>query len=434
MTAAAATAARLRRRPTARPSEAAAGGSILTLATIASGVLTYAFLILAARSLGTEGYGAIGVLWAAMFVAAIVAFRPLEQTTSQAIARRLAVGADARGVVKTMFGAAVVVSIAVVIVLALAWRTLSHRLFDSDTALMVALVAGVLAYGASYLVRGILGGSRWFGGYAIVLLADGGVRLAVAVPLVFVASRGIAAAAIVAAGAAGALTPLLLGRHRLPAALRGNGNRAEAPFPLRSAASFAAPATVIAAADQMLVNGAPLLVALGGAPRATVGVVFAATMLVRAPVYVFQGFAASLLPNLTHLAKTHGRRRLRHAIARTAGSLFLIGVALCAGAGAVGPTLMRTVYGSTYEASAAALVLLAAGVACYLAAGTFSQALLALNSVVLAAGCWSVAVIAFVGSYVVLPGSPLLRSSAALAIASLTAALALGTTLVRRTA
>jgi len=95
---------------------------------------------------------------------------------------------------------------------------------------------------------------------------------------------------------------------------------------------------------------------------------------------------------------------------------------------------MRTVYGSTYEASAAALVLLAASVACYLAAGTFSQALLALNSVVLAAGCWSVAVIAFVGSYVVLPGSPLLRSSAALAIASLTAALALGTTLVRRTA
>jgi hypothetical protein len=32
--------------------------------------------------------------------------------------------------------------------------------------------------------------------------------------------------------------------------------------------------------------------------------VFAATMIVRAPVYVFQGLAASLLANLTHLNAT----------------------------------------------------------------------------------------------------------------------------------
>jgi O-antigen/teichoic acid export membrane protein len=434
MTAVAATAAILRRRQTAPTSETAAGGSILTLATIASGVLTYGFLILAARSLGTESYGAVGVLWAAMFVTAIIAYRPLEQTTAQAIAQRLAAGADARVVVRTMVGAAATVSAGVAIGFALGWHALSHRLFGSDTMLMVALLAGVLAYGASYLVRGILGGIRWFGGYAIVLLADGGVRLAVAVPLVVVASRGVAAAAVVAAGLAGAITPLLLGRRTLPTALRGDGRDANASFPLRSAASFAAPATVIAAADQMLVNGAPLLVAAGGAPRATVGVVFAATMLVRAPVYVFQGFAASLLPNLTHLAKTNGRRRLRHAIVRTAGALFLVGVGLSAVAGVAGPTLMRTVYGSTFDAPATALVLLAAGVACYLAAGAFSQALLALQSVVLAATCWSVAVVMFLASYVVLPGAPLLRSSAALAIASLTAALALGTALVVRTA
>jgi O-antigen/teichoic acid export membrane protein len=434
VTTAAVTAAVLRRRQAERTPTASVGGSLLTVATIASGVLTYGFLVIAARTLGTAGYGAVGVLWAAMFVTAIVAFRPLEQTTSQAIAQRLAAGEDARVVVRTMTGVAAAVSVGVVIVFAVGWNTLSHRLFGSDTVLMVALVAGVLAYGASYLVRGILGGIRWFGGYAIVLLADGGVRLAVAVPLVAVASRGIAAVAIVAAGVAGAVTPLLLGRRRLPTALRGDGGNGNASFPLRSAASFAAPATVIAAADQMLVNGAPLLVAAGGAPRATVGVVFAATMLVRAPVYVFQGFAASLLPNLTHLARAHGRRRLRHAIVRTAGALFLVGVGLSAVAGVAGPTLMRTVYGSTFDAPATALVLLAAGVACYLAAGAFSQALLALQSVVLAAACWSVAVVMFLTSYVVLPGAPLLRSSAALAIASLTAALALGTALVVRTA
>ena len=56
----------------------------------------------------------------------------------------------------------------------------------------------------------------------------------------------------------------------------------------------------------MLVNGGPLLVAGEAGRHATTaaGLVFAATMIVRAPVYVFQGLAASLLANLTHLNAT----------------------------------------------------------------------------------------------------------------------------------
>jgi O-antigen/teichoic acid export membrane protein len=430
--AAAAPAAVLRGRHRTRLFESAGGGPLLTLATVASGVLTYAFLILAARALGREQYGAIGVLWAAMFVTAIVAFRPLEQTASQGIARRLAAGGDARSVVRTMAALAVAVAVVLGIGFAAAWHPLADRLFGSDPVLMAGLVAGVFAYGASYLVRGVLGGVRWFGGYAIVLLSDGAIRLAVAIPLIVFASRTIATAAVVAAGVGGAVVPLLVGRRRLRRELRGREEASSTSFPLRRAASFAAPATLIAAADQILVNGGPLLVAAGGAPRATVGVVFAATMLVRAPVYVFQGFAASLLPNLTHLAREHGRRRLRVAILRTASILFLVGTALTAAAGIAGPATMRIVYGSTFAAPAAALVLLAAGVACYLAAGAFSQALLALEHAVAAAACWSAAVLSFGASYFLLPGTPLLRSSAALAIASLIAALGLGATLLRR--
>jgi O-antigen/teichoic acid export membrane protein len=417
--AAAAPAAVLRGRHRTRLFESAGGGPLLTLATVASGVLTYAFLILAARALGREQYGAIGVLWAAMFVTAIVAFRPLEQTASQGIARRLAAGGDARSVVRTMAALAVAVAVVLGIGFAAAWHPLADRLFGSDPVLMAGLVAGVFAYGASYLVRGVLGGVR-------------AIRLAVAIPLIVFASRTIATAAVVAAGVGGAVVPLLVGRRRLRRELRGREEASSTSFPLRRAASFAAPATLIAAADQILVNGGPLLVAAGGAPRATVGVVFAATMLVRAPVYVFQGFAASLLPNLTHLAREHGRRRLRVAILRTASILFLVGTALTAAAGIAGPATMRIVYGSTFAAPAAALVLLAAGVACYLAAGAFSQALLALEHAVAAAACWSAAVLSFGASYFLLPGTPLLRSSAALAIASLIAALGLGATLLRR--
>jgi O-antigen/teichoic acid export membrane protein len=407
----------------------ASGAPLLTLATIASGVLTYGFLILAARSLGTAAYGQIGVLWAAMFLIAIVAFRPLEQTTSQAIAQRAAAGTEVRSVVRTMTAVAACAAVALSLAFALAWQPIADRLFHSNQVLMAALVIGVLSYGLSYLVRGVLGGLRWFGGYAVVLLADGGFRMLVALPLFLVGSRAVAAAAVAAAGLGGAIAPVVLGRRRLQTGLRTGEPGA---FGAGNAVRFAAPATVIAGADQLLVNGAPLLVAVSGGSSTAVGLVFAATMLVRAPVYVFQGFAASLLPNLTHLAQVEGRTQLRRAVVRTAGVLFACGVVFTTVAAAGGPAAMRAVYGASFAAPAASLALLAAGVACYLAAGTFSQALLALELGVTGAVCWSAACVAFVGSYTVLPGSPLGRASASLAIGSLAAAVTLGVSLARR--
>jgi len=404
------------RRRDRRTIGAASGASLLTLATVASGAFTYAFLVLAARSLGKEAYGQVGVLWAAMFLVAILAFRPLEQTTSQAIAHRLAGGVEARSVLRSMSLVSLAVAAALGVGFAVTWPVISRELFASSNALTAAFVVGVLAYGVSYVVRGVLGGARWFTGYAVVLLADGAIRLLVAAPLLLVSSKEVAAAAVAAAGIGGAVAPLLAGRRRLRGSLAGG---AATPYRARRAASFAGPAAIVAGADQLLVNGAPLLVvAVGTHDRGAVGLVFAATMLVRAPVYVFQGFAASLLPNLTHLVAVAGRAELRRAVLRTAVVLFAIGIAFIAFAGLAGPAAMRAVYGASFDASPVSLALLAAGVACYLAAGTFSQALLG--------------AVSFVGSFALLPGEPLLRASAALAVASLVAAVALGAALVAR--
>jgi O-antigen/teichoic acid export membrane protein len=409
---------------------AASGAPLLTLATVASGVLTYAFLVLAARSLGKEAYGQVGVLWAAMFLVAILVFRPLEQTTSQAIAHRLAGGTEAKSVLRSMSLVSLVVAALLGVGFVIAWPLIARELFASSNTLTAAFVVGVLAYGVSYVVRGVLGGARWFSGYAVVLLADGGVRLLVAAPLLFVGSRDVAAAAVAAAGIGGAVAPLVAGRRRLRGSLHGT---AAPPYRARKAAAFAGPAALVAGADQLLVNGAPLLVvAIGTHDGAAVGLVFAATMLVRAPVYVFQGFAASLLPNLTHLVAVAGRAALRRAVLRTAVVLFAIGLGFVAFAAIVGPAAMRAVYGPTFDASPLSLALLAGGVACYLAAGTFSQALLALRHVGAAALGWTIGAVCFVGSFAVLSGEPLLRASAALAVASLVAAVGLGTALLAR--
>jgi O-antigen/teichoic acid export membrane protein len=408
-----------------------AGAWLLSAGMLASGVLTYAFHVLAARSLGPAAYGEIAVLWAAMFIAAIMIFRPLEQTMSRALADRRARGEEVATVLRSVLWISVAALAAVGVGAALFWGKLASALFGGDAAMTALLLAGIAAYGASYLVRGLLGGVRWFGGYSICLVTDAIARLAVAAPLVLVASRLTAAVAVVAAGVAGAIAPLVFGRKRL----RGMaGGAAAVPFHTRTALAFAAPATVIAAADQLLVNGAPLLVTLssGRGAGSSAGVVFAATMLVRAPVYVFQGLAASLLPNLTDLHARANGAEFRSAVVRTTTFLLGAGAVIVLGALALGPEAMHFLYGDGFAAGRIELALLGAGVGLYMAASTCSQALLAVDSARLAGAAWAGSATLFVAAYAVVPGGALERISVAFAVAALADLAALGVLLARR--
>jgi O-antigen/teichoic acid export membrane protein len=423
---AAAASARAPRRPVF------VGAWLLSAATVASGVLTYAFLILAARTLGPHAYGRIAALWGAIFIGAVVLFRPLEQTASRTISDRLARGFEVRTVLRALalVGTMAVTLTAAVIVVA--WGTITGRIFLGDGTLTALLLAGTVAYGISYIVRGVAGGLRWFAGYGLALAADSLARLVVALPLLIVASERLAGAAMVAAGLACAIVPLALGRGRVGTALL---SRAGPAFRVRSACAFAAPAAAIAAADQLLVNGAPLMVILDGGPAASrsAGVVFAATMLVRAPVYVFQGLAASILPNLTALVAVGDRSRFRGAVLRSSLLLLGIGSALVVAVAAAGPAAMHVLYGSGFGAGRLDLTLLAAGAACYLVAGTASQGLLAVARGGAAAAIWAAGAVGFVGLFTVLPGSELGRASLAFALAMTAVAAALAAELMRRT-
>jgi O-antigen/teichoic acid export membrane protein len=407
------------------------GAWLLSIAMVGSGVLTYVFLVLTARTLGARDYGRIGVLWGAMFIVAIVLFRPIEQTLSRTIADRRARGEEVRSVLRAAAAVALAIAAIGAIAVAIGWQAITSRLFGGDNLLMAMLVFGIAAYGFSYLVRGLAGGALWFDGYGINLLADGLSRLALGLPLVLVASRNVAAAAVVGAGLVGALVPLRLGRDRLrPLLEQGSGT----PFRLGSALRFAAPASTIAAADQMLVNGSPLLVMVGGRGDVSkvAGVVFAATMLVRAPVYVFQGLAAALLPNLTHLSATIGNERMRRDVFRVAVYLLAGGAVITGVAASIGPAVMHVLYGSDFSASRTVLALLGAGVGLYLPAATLSQALLALDSGRAAAWAWAASGGALILFYAVMPGSELMRVALSFAFAVLLLLISLAALLVRR--
>ncbi len=417
--------------PDAPRGEGLSGAWLLSAATLASGVLAYAFHILAARALGAEGYGRIAVLWGAMFLVAIVLFRPVEQTASRAIANRVARGWESRSVVVSATGVAVAaLAVATVVMLAL-WVPITDGLFDGDGTLTFLLVAGVAGYGVSYVARGLLGGARWFAGYGLNLIVDGAARLIVALPLVVVASTGLAGTAMVVAGLAGAAVPLWIGRRQLrPLLAQGGGER----FQASSTVAFAAPAAVIAGADQILVNSSPVLVVMAGGTAAAAGVVFAATMLVRIPVYVFQGVAASILPNLTRLYTTEDDAGFRAAVRRMVLILVAASAVMAAGAVLIGPPALRMVYGEDFDAGRLELGLLAVGVGFYLAASTMSQALLAQDRGKVAALAWGVAAALFIGGFFALEGSELMRIAVAFVGAMGVGAVMVGMALVRRPA
>ncbi len=198
------------------------GAWLLSGSMLLSGLLIYVFHVLAARALGPAAYGQIAVLWAAMFLAVIVLFRPIEQTLSRALADRLARGEEVATVLRsvTVLAAAIVALISAGAIAA--WNAIGDRLFLGDSAMTALLVAGVAGYGLAYVVRGVLAGVRWFNGYGASLVVDSFARLAIAVPLIFVASKLTAATAVVAAGAIGALIPLWVGRARVGGALHGS--------------------------------------------------------------------------------------------------------------------------------------------------------------------------------------------------------------------
>jgi O-antigen/teichoic acid export membrane protein len=407
------------------------GTWLLSGAMAGAGLLAYAFHILAARTLTTSEYGQVAAFWAALFIVVVVLFRPLEQTTARSIADRLARGEEGASVLRPVLLVYVCLLGVVVAGATLGWNVLTRELFDGSSFMTAMLVVGIAGYGVQYLARGVLGGLRRFRALSGIHLGDGIVRLALALVLVAVASKDVAAAALAAAGIGGAIVPLWRCRGDIAGLRRGESCER---FHLGSALRFAWPAAVIAGSDQILVNAAPLLVIAGGGPGAkqAAAVVFAATMLVRVPVFVFSGVAGSLLPNLARLNATADHQRFTTTVRRVCGIFAAATVGMTVLAGLAGPTVMKLLYGPDYLMSGRDLALLGFGAGCYLACGTISQALLALARATTAAVAWSFSAALFVIVETVSSGSDLHRVSLGIAAGMATNVLLLALTFAQR--
>jgi O-antigen/teichoic acid export membrane protein len=380
------------------------GAALLSALIGVTGLLTYAFHSLAAHALGRDDYGIVAVLWAAVFLIASVIYRPVEQLLSRTLAERraqgLPVGASLR-VAATIQGGLVVLFVAAAL---LARDPIQDELFNGNSTFYWCLVAAVSFYAASYFARGFLAGEQRFGLYGGLVLMESASRVVFAVLLIAGVINGPDAAAI---GIAAApllslfVVPWALGRHVARAAApQPRADSAEPEMTLAHGLGFAAAVLVIMVSEQAILNSGVLIVKAQTGDDALAALIFAVLMIARAPLQLFQAVSTTLLPHLTGLLVREGEGHggdFGRSVRMTVTACLAFGGATVIGVLAVGPAVMRLLFGPEFDYDRAGLAMVAAGMGLYLSATTVNQAVLAQGRARLAAACWATTAAFFVG-------------------------------------
>ncbi len=135
------------------------GAAVLSVGIGVTGLVTYTYFSLASHSLADDEYGRITLLWSAVFIVVSVLYRPVEQLLSRTIAEQSAHAHVLRVAATIQAGLGIAFVVA-----ALALREpIQDGLFDGSETLYWIFVGTVIAYAASYFVRGYLAGHHRFG-------------------------------------------------------------------------------------------------------------------------------------------------------------------------------------------------------------------------------------------------------------------------------
>lgn len=362
------------------------GAWLLSIGIGSTGVVTFSYFALASRALDDSDYGRIALLWAVLFSVVTVLYRPTEQLLSRDIA------AGRQGVIRPgliIQGTLVVLFLAAVLILR---DPIELGLFAGETALYWILVAGVIAYSASYFARGWLAGHKHFGIYGglVFLEASSRALFALAAAVGVTSGQDAVAIGIVAAPLVSlVIVPLAFLRRAARRSITG-GNR------FGPGGRFAAAGIAIMLAEQALLNGA-VVTAHWTSGEVSAGFVFNSFLVVRAPLQMFQAIQGSLLP---HLAALHvdgaGQEEFRRAVRLTVLMIAALAIALSVSLALIGPWGMDVLFESAYSYGRGGLVLIALGLGAHLTSLTVNQAAFARDRAAPAAVAWVLSASAFV--------------------------------------
>ena len=381
--------------------------SFLAVGVGLTGVITYAYFLIASHVLSTDDYGQIAVLWSAVFITISTLYRPVEQLLSRHISERLvnreSIGQPMRVAATIQVGLALIFA-----VVALALRgPIQDTLLEGNEPLYWVFFGAVLFYAASYFARGYLAGQRQFGPFTALILSESVFRtsFAVLVAVGILSGQDMVAVGIVAAPSLSLIVVPIFFAWRAkkmrgaPPVPEHESQAPDADFSMKEGSGFAAAVLVIMFSEQAFLNAGPLI-ARGLEGAAAAGFIFNVLMIARAPLQLFQAVSTSILPHLTslHTSTEPDSDREFHRSVRGV----LIGIAAFASFTAVvvliaGPKLMQIAFSAKYTYDRPGLLLVTLGMGLYLAAVTLNQACLAQGQVRRAAARWIGCAAFFIG-------------------------------------
>lgn len=325
------------------------------LGSLVSGVAGYIFSILGVRIIGEAAFANVGVLWTVQYLVVSIALLNIEAWVTRH-------GGIARWVTHWL----AVLTLGVLSMMV----AFNGPLFHGQGWGWALMAAGVtLAYGLLILARGQLAANNDFTPFGLLNGGEAMIRLFLALGLVGLESPSWLWGAIMPIG------PVVVVGWWL--AVGGRFRQVEASFP----AYYILNTTLSNAISQILLAGAPIIVALMGADPATTSLVFVTTTLGRAPlVFLHGGLLARMLPPLLRVAHSKDRQRIGAAMTK-----LLIGTALTlalayVGGGLVGPPVVALAYGEALRPSFALAGFTGVAVVATMVALLLGQVMIALQA------------------------------------------------------
>jgi len=388
----------------------------VAIGLLIAGVAAYLFLKVGKQALGSdEALQPITSLWVATFALAPGVFLPVEQELARALAHRRAIGLGGKPVLRRVIVLGAILAVVVAVGILAASPYLASGFFNDDWVLVAALLIAFVSYTPAHIARGIASGHGRFSAYAIVMAADGVVRIALC--------AGLAVVGVTAVGPYG----LAIAFAPLPGVLwvaaRGQLRTDDGPpaewGEVTQNLGWLLAGSIFAAG---LVNAGPLAATVLASPdekelvtRFTYGV-----LLARIPLFLFQAVQAALLPRLSRLAARNEIGEFRQGLGRLLKLVGVVAVVGVVGAYVLGPFVIEKFYDSELDGST--LATLAVSSAIYMFALALAQAVIALRGHALVALGWGTAGITFLAVTALYDGELFARIEVGL-VSSSTAAL-----------
>lgn len=377
-----------------------AGGLLVT------GLAGYGFVALSGHTLPAKDAAGVAALYLLINLVGPGVFAALEQETNRSVSAVLAAGGAVRVIRAQAARVGAGLLVLVLLVLAALAPVLVPTTFGGDTGLFVALLLGTASSALVYLARGLLAGTRRFGGYAATLAGEGVARL---LPCVLLAVAGGAnAVGYALIFAAGSVFGVLAGWRWLHAP--GSSDPVSGAAAAGATAGLARRLLLLVGSttlSQLLANLAPVVV--GGRLTTNAAIVAAFTsafVLARLPLTAFAPVQALMLPPLTAAAARADLPAVRRMLVRIVAAALGAGLLGTLAAGAFGPWAVRILFGAKVDLGAGVLTALGAGTMLLMLGLVLQPGLIALGRHRTVAGSWAVGGIALVG-LLFLPGDPI---------------------------